>query len=298
MPTRHFLAPVRLNGTTIAGVFANKCGPVRDIFRRSTDGVFHHTLQYDRKRSGAAEFKTLDIGSLLTALNGSTDLPAVKLNGSTGYQGYFGKAADGLPEFASGSNHELATALNGTCWLDSLDWSEGADVEATTRGLFTSGDGTTEPLVFTASALPTLPTNTTAYDLTASVLNGASQVDIESFNLRFDPKLTVRRHPGSVLCRGVTSDGNPVEISFSLGVKDLALWRSLTPAGATGAVSLTLTKRANNGGLGSSTVAITLFGEWSLPEEASASTGSDGGGSVLVLPSYDGSNKPVTWSVT
>ncbi len=42
---------------------------------------------------------------------------------------------------------------------------------------------------------------------------------------------------------------------------------------------------------------ITLNGEWTLPEEGSASIGSDGSATVLILPTYDGSNKPVTWAV-
>lgn len=297
MPTRHFLAPVKLNGTTLGGIFSNKVGAVRDVFRRATDGSLHHTLQYDRKRSGAAEFKTVNIGAMLTLLNGSTDLPALKMNGTTGYQGYFAKAADGLPEIASGTVHELATGIEGTVWMDSLDWSEGGDFEASLRGIFGSSNGTVEPLAYTQVAAPTIPTNTTAYDLTsATVANGAA-VDVDSLSLRFDPKLGVKRHPGSVLARGVVSDGSPIDISCTVGIKDLSYLRSLTPAGVTTDFAFVLTKRANNGGLGSSTVTITLNGEWTLPEDGSASVGQDGSASVLILPSYDGSNKPVTWAV-
>ncbi|MBA3685241.1 MAG: hypothetical protein H0W72_08375 [Planctomycetes bacterium] len=300
MATRTLLAPIFINHATVplGGIISHKSGPVRSLMRRGMDGQFHYTVQSQRMRSAAAELRTCDIGGALTKLNGSTDLPAVLLDGTLGYVSYFGKLATGLPEFAAGSVHEKRTALNGTMYCDEISWKEGDDVEMSIRGLFSSADGIVEPLVYANAALPTLPVSTAAWDLMSCTLNGVAEVDVSGFSLRFDPKLSLRKHPGSVLARGVFGAGDPVDIALSLDVQNPSVFRTAGGAGGTGAVTLTLGNRANNGGLGTSTIVITLHSEWTLPEDEGAAIGSPLSGQVMCLPLFDGSNKPVTWVYT
>jgi hypothetical protein len=295
MSNRSLLAPVLINGTAVAGVFHNRSGPGRDLVRRQLDGQFHITKQSARKRWASAEIKTVDIVSALARLTGSTDLPAVAMDGTNGYLGYYGLLKANYPEFAAGSVHETRKAISGAMWCESIEWSEGGDAELGIKGLFDSSDGTVEPLVYGAASLPSIPATGKMFDLTSATLNGSTQVDVASLSIRFDPRFSLKRHPGSTLARGVFNDGNAVDIGISMQLGDLSALRAAGAAGGTGSTVFVFTDRAQNGGLGTSTLTITVNGKWVLPGDESAAVGGDASGQVEILPSYDGTNKPVTW---
>lgn len=295
MSQRSLLAPVLINGTAVAGVFHNQCGPGRDLVRRRVDGQFHVTKQSARKRWASAEVKTVDIVSAFARLTGSTDLPAVAMDGTNGYLGYFGLLKASYPEFAAGSVHESRKAISGAMWCEAIDWSEGGDVETTIKGLFDSSDGSVEPLVYAAASLPSLPASGVTFDLTSATVNGGTVVDLASLSIRFDPRFSLKRHPGSTLARGVFNDGNGIDIAISAQVNDLSVLRTAGAAGGTSSTVFVFTARAQNGGIGTSTMTFTVNGKWILPGNESAAIGGDAGGQVEILASYDGTNKPFTW---
>jgi hypothetical protein len=186
------------------------------------------------------------------------------------------------------------TALNGVVVMESVKWSLGQAAEMSCRGLFTSTNGTTDPVTTaTNNALPTQSVNTEAFTLSALTLNGSAVDSCESVELTVDHKFDQDFSTGLPYPLDVNGAGAKGRASIRL-VADI---RDVAATEGTGSVSLVFTNLANGGTLGANTVTFTLNGPWALEDSISGGNSAAMSKRITVRPSLAGATKPLTWAV-
>ncbi len=283
---------VKLNGTAYAGVRGTQFDRARQVYSDGSDGTVHETHHAVIQAKPTAEFTSVAMKTLLTALgtSGSTEFPLVALNGSTGAVMYGAKAASNAPGYSASAVHVSKTGLNGVVVMESVRWSLGQPAEMGCRILFKSTDGTTDPIT---TALPTQSTNTEAFSLTALTLNGSTVDTVASCEITVDHKFEQSFSTGLPYPLDVFGAGPNGRASIRLTAEIM----DLAASEGSGAVSAVFTSLANGGTLGANTVTFTFNGAWTLEESISGGNGGPMAHRMIVRPYYNGSTKPLTWAV-
>jgi len=290
--SRFAIQQIRFNGTLYPGIAGFQVNPGQEVNSDQLDGTVHETAHHGVETAPVAEMTTRNLGFLST-LDGSTDAWLKAFDGSNGLELIGGKASSQAPGFQAGSVHLSRKGIRGILLATALSWSKKGKAELTLKGMFVSADGTTAALAPSAIALPTQPTPDFGYKLTALTINGSAIPAVDSVNITCDPRAEFEYQAGLP---------EPVDVLMA-GVNGAVQWRMSATVGdcdlgaGSGAVAAVFTRLANGGGMGSNTVTVTFNTNWTIEEGVGGSAGSSMTRQLIVRPRYNGTTKPVTWSL-
>jgi hypothetical protein len=230
---------------------------------------------------------------MMSALNGSLDVPVLALDGTNGLEMFFAQAASSGPGYTAGTTHSRRQAARGLIYVSSIRWSKGSRAEMGLRAMFFSADGNAASITPSSTvALPTLPTSDAAFGLESLTIAGTACPEVDDLELTIDPKFAHEYsyglpEPTSILGAGVKG---PADITLSATIGNIA------SGVGTGSTSFALKRFTHGGGFGTDSVTYTLNGAWSLESAADARVGGDATHRLTVRTRYDGTNRPLTWA--
>jgi hypothetical protein len=292
--SRFAIQQIKFNNTLYPGIAGWSFDPGDNINSDALDSTVHETAHHGMETAPTADMTTRDLG-FLGVLDGSTDIWQKAMDGTNGLVLVGGKAATNAPGYQGGSVHVARTGLRGSLFGTGISWSKGGKAELALRGMMISADGTTPAISTTAIALPTPPASDFGWKLSALNLNGSSIGAVESAGISVDPKAAFDYLAGLP---------EPTDVMMA-GVNGPAVWRGTASIGdcdlgsGTGVVSYVFRRLATGGGFSvaaNSTLTVTFNSNWSIEAGLSGQTGSPMSRSLLVLPRYNGTTKPVTWA--
>lgn len=291
---RFAIQQIRLNNVLYPGITGYGVDPGDQIEAQGSDGTLHHTAHHRLATKPMADLTTLGIKTILAALNGSTEIPMLALDGTNGLEMFFAQAASSGPGYTAGSTHSRRQALRGLIYVSGVKWSKGGRAEMSLRALFKSSDGTTSTITAsTTVALPTSPTSDAAFGLESLSIGGTSCPEVDDVELAIDPKFDHEYsfglpEPTDILGAGLKGQ---VDVVLTATVGNVA------SGTGTGATSFVLRRFAHGGGWNSDTCTFTLNGVWSIESAVDARVGSDATHRLTVRTRHDGTNRPLTWAV-
>lgn len=291
--SRFAIQQLRFNNTLYPGIAGWAVNPGTEVNSDQTDGTVHETAHHGMRSAPVADLTTRNLG-FLSVLDGSTDAWLKACDGTNGIECIGAKAASLAPGYNAGSVHLLRKMARGVLLATGINWSKRSKAELTLKGMGTSADGTT-PALSPASnlALPTVAVPDFGYILSALTLNGVTIPAPDSVQISCDPRaefeyLADLPEPTDVLMAGVNG---PVIWRLNAAIGDCEL------GSGTGAVVAVFTRLAQGGGLGANTVTVTFNSNWTTEEGVGGQASSAMGRQLIVRPRYNGTTKPVTWSV-
>lgn len=292
---RFAIQQIALNSTLYPGFSGESVARGRDVNTDQTDGVVFETMQHILQVKPGCELTTLNLKVALGLMgtSGTAPFPLLTLDGTNGLQMVGAEAVTG-GGYSGSSVHQARTALLGVLYLASVRWSPNQRAEFQLKGLFFSADGTTDPVVPSAVALPAQPTPNNGFALFSLTINGATVVSVNSVELTFDPKFDYEYSTGLPMPVGIFGAGarGPLSVRLKADLGDAAV------ADGTGSVVLVFKQYVNGGGFGTASVTFTLHGNFSFEDQLGGSAGSPMSKSMTVIPTWDGTTNPVTWAVT
>lgn len=205
---------------------------------------------------------------------------------------YFQKtAAGGLR--ASGSNHVKGTIAAGMAIPVRLSVSHGAPATIEYRIVLRSADGTTAPIAFAASsALETGQGSVAqAYTLGLVTINGTALVGVQSVSIDFGIELWVSGGDGLVYPTHIAVARRSPSVSIQAYDCDQFVTMGLDGA-AQGITDSTIVLQDVSEGaiVGSSPITFTIDEGLIYYEDIAGSHGERMGGSIKIVPTYDGTN--------
>jgi hypothetical protein len=290
---RFAIQQIRLNNVLYPGVTGYGIDPGDQIEAQGSDGTLHNTAHHRLSTRPMADLTSMSIKSLIAALNGSSEIPMLALDGTNGLEMFFAQAASSGPGYTAGSTHSRRQALRGLIYVASVRWSKGGRAELGLRALFKSADGTTTTITpATTVALPTSPTSDAAFGLESLSIGGTACPEVDDLELTIDPKFEHEYsyglpEPTDILGAGVKGQVD-VQLAATVG--------NVTAGTGTGATSIGLRKFAHGGGWSTDTVTFTLNGVWSIESGIEARVGGDANHRLTVRTRHDGVNRPLTWA--
>lgn len=291
--SRFAIQQIRFNNVLYPGVSGWNVAPGLDINSDQLDGTVHETAHHLMETAPTAELTTRNL-AFLDELDDSTDVWVKALDAANGLELIGGRANSLLPGYVGTSTHLSRKGTRGVLLGTGIRWAKKGKAELTLKAMFISADGTTAALTPAANiALPAAPTPDFGYKLTSLTLNGSSISAVESLDITCDPKAEFDYQTGLP---------EPIDVLMA-GVNGAAMWRMAANIGnadlgsGSGAVAAVFTKLANGGGLGANTLTITFNSNYSTEEGVGGQAGSSIGRQLIVRPRYNGSTKPVTWTL-
>lgn len=294
---RFEIQQLQINGGTLySGFSGEQMTRGRDVVTDQTDGVVYETAQYIQQVKPTAEMTTLNLGVILALLgtSGTSPFPSLLLDGSDGMVMVGGQAANG-GAYATGTVHQVRTAINGVLWLSSLRWSPNNRAEMALKAMFTSPqDGVTDPIIPSTSALPAQAVPGNGFALFSLTINGTMVVTVNSVELSFDPKFEFEYSTGLPMPVDVFGAGarGALAIRLKADIGDAAV------ADGTGSVVLVFKQYANGGGFANHSVTFTLHGNFAFEDQFGGSAATPMSKQMTVIPTWDGTTLPVTWTIT
>lgn len=291
--SRFAIQQIRFNNTLYPGISGWNVTPGSDINSDQLDGTVHETAHHEMETAPTAEMTTRNLG-FLSVLDGSTDAWVKAFDNANGLELIGGRANSLLPGYVGTSTHLSRKGTRGVLLGTGVRWTKKQKAELLLKGMFISADGTTAALTPAANiALPALPVPDFGYKLTSLTLNGSSIVTVESVDITCDPKAQFEYQ---------TDLPQPIDVSMA-GVNGAVMWRLNANIGdadlgaGSGAVAAVFTRLANGGGLGANTLTVTFNSNYSTEESVGGQAGSAMGRQLVVRPRYNGTTKPVTWTI-
>lgn len=291
---RHAIQQLRFNNTLYPGIAGWQFDPGTDINSDALDSTVHETAHHGMASAPTFDLSTRDLG-FLSVLADSTDVWLKACDTTNGIEAIGGKAATDGPGWASSTVHLVRKAARGVLLGTGITWSKGGKAELALRGMGISADGTTAAISTSTIALPTQPTPDMGWKLSALTLNNTSISAVDSLEISVDPRASFDYLAGLPEPTGI----------LMAGVNGPAMWRMSAAIGdcesgsGTAAVSSVFKKLATGGGFSgaaNSTLTITFNSLWSIEQSVGGQSGTPMSRSLLVLPRYNGSTKPVTWA--
>jgi hypothetical protein len=289
---RFAIQQIRLNNVLYPGVTGYGIDPGDQVEAQASDGTVHNTAHHLLGAQPMADLSSLSIKSMMSALNGSLDLPLLQLDGTNGLEMFFAKGASNGPGYTAGTTHSRRQALRGSIYVSSIRWSRGSRAEMSLRAMFFSGDGNAASISSSSTvALPTLPVSDAAFGLESLTIAGTACPEVDDLELTIDPKFAHEfsyglPYPTNLKGAGVTGQ---VDVTLSATVGNIE------SGVGTGSTSFVLKRFTHGGGFGTDSVTCTLNGAWSLESAADARVGGDATHRLTVRTRYDGTNRPLTW---
>lgn len=292
--SRFGIQAIALNSTQLGGVSGFQFDAGSEVDTGGLDGLQFETMHHETMVKPIADVTTRNLKNVLNALNGSTDLPQVAFDGTNGLLLVGGKSAASAPGYASGSVHYSRRMLRGLIYMAGVSWSLGGKAEMTLKAL-AKGDGTgiDNPISKTLIALPAQPATDFGFTLSAMTINGVTIPSPNSVNISIEPNYEHEFLAGLPTPTDIVGAGARKELSIKMtaDIGDVDIGEG------TGLCSAVFKRYAQGGGLGTDTVTFTLNSRWSSEQNSGGSTNSPMSKSLLVRTRWDGTTKPLTWSV-
>lgn len=290
---RFGIQAVSINNVTFPGNTGWSFNPGRETESGSLDGVQYETMQHEVALKPTADITTRSLKAVMVAFNSSTDLPMLTLDGAAGLRLVAGKAASGLPGYASGSVHVQRTALRGLVYVSGVRWSKGGKAELSLKAMIKgNGDGLTPSVTESLVALPAQPTTDFGFTLSSLTLSGSAIPTPDSVEISIEPNFEHEFLAGLPQPSDIVGAGAKKELSITLkaeiGDCDLG--------SGSGTVVAVFTRYANGGGFSTDTVTFTLNTNWIAEEGLGGQSGSSASRSLLCRTRYNGITKPLTWA--
>lgn len=292
--SRFGIQQLKANGTLYPGFSGETIVRGFDVNTDQTDGVQYETMQHILQVKPGMDATSLNLKAMITLLASSTDLPLLTLDGVNGVQFVGGKANSGLPGYLGGSVHTARTAINGLIYMAGVRWSPAQRAEMSLKGMFFSTDGTTASIAQSLVALPTQAVPDNGFALAAMTVNAATIGAVNSVDLTCDPKFEYDYTAGLPEPTGINGAG----ARGALGIRLRADIGDADLANGTGSVSLLFKRYANGGGFGTDSVTFTLNGNFSYEDQVGGSAGSPIGKQLVVIPTWNGTVKPLVITTT
>ncbi len=291
--SRFGIQQIKLNNVLYPGMKGYQLDRGVEVNSEGSDGTVYETTHHVVRRKPMATLSTLSLKAMIAALADGTDFPVVALDAANGLILYGAKQASNAVGYNSSSVHETRTALRGLVYMAGLRWSLGSPAEMELKALFTSSDGTTEPItVSSVAALPTAPTPDFGFALSALTINGSAIGAVDSLDISIDPHFDFDYSAGlpePMAIIGAGSNGK-LAITLKAEVGDLDL------GAGTGSVSAVFKRYAIGGGFGTDTVTLTFNTPWSIEEQVGGENGRPMRKSLLCRTRHNGTTKPLTWA--
>lgn len=293
--SRFGIQAIQLNGTIFGGVQGAQYDAGSEVDTAGLDGLQYETMHHETAKKPTVDITTRNLKAIIAALNGSTDLPQLTLDGTNGLLLVGGKSAANAPGYASGSVHVSRRMLRGVIYLAGVRWSLGGKAELSLRALGKgAGTGIDNPITESLIALPSQPTPDFGFTLSALTINGSAIAAVNSVDLAIEPNYDFEYLAGNPTPVDISGAGVRKEMSISLradiGDADIGA--------GTGVCSLVFTRYAQGGGYGTDTVTFTLNSRWSQEQSFGGQSNSPASRNLLVRTRWDGTTKPLTWSTT
>jgi hypothetical protein len=293
--TVYAIQAASFNGSAVNGCRGVLIDRGWDHLDGGADGSIHETLHAEKKVNPSCEIRTLQIGSILALLNGSTDLPTVVFSGS-GASFYGAQAnADQVGYSTSTGATQKWNAALGMAFMSGWSWTNGNAAEASIRCLFRSSSGATDPLAQSLVTLPSLPTPAEAWAVSSITVGGVAVTNLLSARLSIDPKMAQVTDYGLAYPTQIYGAGpnGLLEIRLEIETSDQA---TIGTGITTGDVIVTMIQFAQGGVFSATTKTFTLK-NCLLTDDGPVrgSHGSPTNRRWTARPRYDGSNKPLSW---
>lgn len=287
---------VKLNGALLLGISSPNLDRRETERALANDGTLHQTGAAVIRAAPMVSFSTIAMRAMFVILGTGDEVPFVALDGTNGVELIGAKANSSAPGYLGTSTHASRKIAAGDCYLRRVSWSPGdvARCEIDIFGL--SANGTTDPVVSSVIALPTLGLNTEQMTLASLTVGGITLTDIASLDIQIS-------HQG---------ENNDEEICYSLGLPFPVLPKRAGTGGTTEIILtaeiLDLTTTLSNGscvavfnslnnlGVGLNTPTATVTLNTSLIRERTIA-GADGRPAkrqITARATFDGTNRPCT----
>jgi hypothetical protein len=179
---------VVINGaaTPLYGITKQSYDPRAVNKNYGNSGAVHTYLSSFVRYAPVMKFSTMSVATLLgTGYLTNVNTPMAALNGTSGLLLTLGRVKSDAPGYDSTAHRTLKMA-SGQIYLDSLNWSGGAEgltADCTAYGI--SADGTTDPV--TPASSTTLPSDgaETPWQLTGATIDGVACDSVQSFSATF-----------------------------------------------------------------------------------------------------------------
>lgn len=173
-------------GTPLYGITKQSYDPRVTKKDYANSGSVHTRLSSFVRYAPIMKFSTMSVQTLLgTGYLENLNTPMDELDGSNGLLLTLGRVKDDAPGYDSTAHRTLKMA-SGQIYLDSLNWSGGAEgltADCTAYGI--SSDGTTDPV--TPASSNSIPSDgaDTPWQLTGATIAGVACDSIQSFSATF-----------------------------------------------------------------------------------------------------------------
>lgn len=256
-----------------------------------TDGSIWQTSAPVIRAAPMARFDTVAAKALFVLMGTSSFPPFVALDGTNGLELLGLKINATGPGYDATSVHASRKCLNGLLMLADLSWKPGEVLTATAEAYLIATVGSTNPVVASTIALPTVPVNTE--QLVLSTISGIPSTRIASWDVSISHQVENNDEqicynhglPYPVLAKQ-PGTGGAVEVLLTIETTDL------TTAISNGTVVSTFAVLNHNGvGTSAGTATVTLNNP-QIREEGI--TGKPAMRKIVIRATWDGSTQPIT----
>lgn len=286
---------VKANGSVIPGAGNVLYDEREKDDVRADDGAMHHTSAAVIRTAPIAQFSTVAVRSLFTALGTGDEVPFVLLDGTNGIE-LLGAQVAATPGLAGGSVHARRQFVNGILLLDKLSWRSSGLFEAQATAYARSTAGGTDPIVRTATTAPTIPLNTERLGLVSLAIGGSNVGKLLSIDL--DVQHQVENNDEGQGCYDASLP-HPVALKMpgaggATMVKATIDTLDLTSSFANGNLVLNAGVLNHLGvGMGATGIIATINGGF-VRSRSITGPGGAAARRLEVFGIYDGTNKPLT----
>lgn len=281
--------------TDIHGIESQNYDPRLEAAAEASDGLLHIAGRHFHAAAPMLSFRSRDLQSLATLLDGNADAPYIALAGN-GLQWYAADMSTTAPGYKAGSEHNKYAATSGALVLDRLSWAHGQHAVCECSAFFLSGDGTTAPVSTSTVSLPTQAAWTSGYRLTSLTVGGSSVttgfVSLEltvAHGVENNVPDTCRSlglpYPTQLAMPGAHGQ---IDMQMIVEVQDL----DISPT--SGDVSATFTEVDEGGFLDADTVQLSFNGEIEPVLPHGGDHGQPLTTTLRCLGTWDGTNKPLS----